>query len=217
MKKLKEMSIEDLKKNLDILENEATELSRERDSLLKSFQKKMTTIRKINEIIDERTLTIDNYEKLLDLNPETKIKREMRDEMLSQWNLRSEGYYLDTEQVAIKITLYHSDDETLHATYDGIKKLLHLIKPLKDGGKCFTIFEKTLCAFGVYHLKIDKGVHQVIKTVRGRESVQFSSDNLMATLKYIQKNHYYTGTPDKYTLKKVYAWRKKIKNKPKGK
>lgn len=203
MKKLEALTIEELKNHRDALEEEKQQLIREYDALSKALQGKRSTIKKISELIDERTLTETDYEKILDIYPETDYKYDLRRKVLSQWNLDTDGYFLETGQSTIQITLYRRDDETLHATYYGIKKLLHIIKPLQDGKKHFKIFERTLSANGIYDLTIEKNEFQVIRTRYGRETVVYKSDNLMAALKYIQQNHFYEGEPNPYVKRQL--------------
>lgn len=209
MKKLEKLTTEELSSHLKTLKEEQEQLHREYDAISKALGNKRSAINKIQEIIDSRTLTPTDYEKLLEVYPETKSKRKLRQEVLAQWGLDSSGYFTETEQIVVKIALYCRDDDMLHATYRGIKKILHVIKPLEDGYKAFKIFERTTGADGVYYLKIKDGKYKLIRIRYGREAEIFSSDNLLTTLKYIQQHHYYDGTVNRITK----AYYKKMRKK----
>lgn len=196
MTKLKDMTLEELQEKKERYQTSLDELRDKIAVLFTKIQRKVKEIETIDELIDEKTIHTKSIGELLEYEPATKIKRKKRTEFLRQWGFRGESYFPETGQTCIQIALYKDDDERTKKAYDGLTILLPYIKPLKDGRKCFDIFEHTLSLNYSYYLKVtEDGVWQVV-THRDSMRPFFESKDPMETLKFIQERLYYETGKD---------------------
>ena len=178
-------------KLLSLLESAKEELKllrKEYNDLGTKMQRKVFRIGQLSEEIDKRTLKADNIPALLETFPETKIKRQMLRDLLSKWGLKAGGYFSDTLQTCIKLMLYKNDDKSVIKAFKGLSILLPYIKPRSSGNKYVDIFEHTLSLYAIYSLQVTSG--DVYHVYASNRSI-FESKDLLKTLKYIQKEHYY--------------------------
>jgi hypothetical protein len=180
------------------LEKEKQKLEKDLESLRKNYKTLMTkltkTTNRISEIdseLDKRNLKGNDIEKLLETFPETETKEKLLRDLLSKFDLSAEGYFPDTGQRCIQISLEKDSKESLQKTYYGLKLLLPYLKPVKDGNIYVDIFESTLSRFGIYTLIIKKEKFEVEKTTCGHPETIYSNKDLKKVLEYIQKHHYY--------------------------
>jgi hypothetical protein len=188
-KNLSELSIEILKNKRSEVQNKLLDLRKQVQVLSEQILKFVDNEKEINEVIDSKTLTENDIEKLLEVFPETKHKRKLLNKILKQYGfLEIGGYWPETLQSALKIALLYNDDELTKKIYKGILELLPFIKPHNDGCKKFDIMEETLSYHGSYNLitSDDKEWH----ITRGGRVI-YSSKDLMETLKHIQKYIFY--------------------------
>lgn len=200
-RKISDLTLDELNEKKKNIEEKLAGLRAEHDILMKSMQGKVTTLNRINEYIDEKVLTEESIKDILEYFPETKVRRKLRRELLKKWGFSANSYFVDSSQACIRISLYKDDDKWTQLAFEGISFLLPYLKPLKDGRKCFDIFEHTLSYHASYYLKItEEGDYQVV-THRDYRPPEFSSKDLMETLQYIQKNLYYEKGKSPHEIK----------------
>ena len=194
--KYTEMSLEQLNNEKNKLEENLKNLREEYKKITDKIIYNDSRLKTINELIDSKTLTLENTEELLNYFPETKARQELRNKYLCQWNLKGESYIPETNQVCIRIALERHNDKITELTHEGIIKLLPYIKQLKEGFKYIDISEHTLSECYSYCLQVYPDEFKVIARRFSRVYTIFSSKDLMETLKYIQKHHYYKEDED---------------------
>lgn len=101
------------------------------------------------------------------------------------------GYYPDTNQRALQLTLTKGDPTSFTKTVAAIKEVLPFIKQQKGGKRVFGVFEHTLSEFGVYNVLEKNGVWSLEKTTYGRPEVLKTFPSVEEMVKYIQTRHYY--------------------------
>lgn len=193
MTKYQNMSVEELMKHKKELEAILAKNRKEVDVLMECILKNVQTLKSVDDALDSHLLDGNDIESLLETFPETKTKRRLTDEYFKkwEWGLRPNGYFPDTEQRCIQISLYKHDDEHTKMVHDGILELLPYIKPLKDGKKRFDIFEHTLSYYYSFYLvQTEDGEFQVVTHIDVGPPRKRSHD-LMVVLKYIQEHLYY--------------------------
>jgi len=103
------------------------------------------------------------------------------------------SYNPKTNQSAVQFCI--EKDSDLQIGLEELNLLLPLIKSVEDDGqryKYFSVFEHTLSAGGVYHIKYYDDLNITLNiTSWGSERELRKFQDTMELLKYIQKNHYY--------------------------
>lgn len=173
------------------IEESLSNLRKQYDKLGNKILNEVDILNEINETIDLATLKEDDVKALLNVYPETKRKRQLREKFLEKYGLSSNSHFPETCQSCIQIALYKYNDEITEKTYEGIKLLLPYIKPLKNGYKKFSIFEHTLSLNYSYYLQVTEDEEYQIVTHLSFKDPIYKSKDLMKVLKYIQKNLYY--------------------------
>lgn len=112
-----------------------------------------------------------------------------RNEMLRSIGLSSSGYFPETKQAAIQLTLIKGKPETKAKTLKSLSMLLPYIKPVA-GTLRFGIFEHTLCEYGIYTLVLNKK-WEIHFTRYSHTTTEQSFDTLKEAIEYIYENHYY--------------------------
>ncbi len=107
------------------------------------------------------------------------------------------GYYPDTQQRGLQIMMTRDKPESLQKTLAGLKRIIPVLKPLKDNNKVISIFEHTCSEYGCYSLIITPEEKYQIGLMRHhRASTETTFDDLEAALTYIQRVHYYDTIDD---------------------
>ena len=120
------------------------------------------------------------------------MKHNERDKKLAKIGLGSTGYFDETEQVCIRISLTKGSKKSFNATVKGLKFILPYLKPI--GNKIpIDIFEETLSEHGVYKLKVDKDMKKSVltKTCYSMEMWVEKFNTIEEAVLYIQQNHWY--------------------------
>lgn len=187
IEKLK-LEIEELWGNLNEVEEKIAPLKKQSTRIFKKIQKK-------KEELD--ALSIQNlqgfddkikYHLHHDGHGESSKKYEERKEFFSQLGIETLGFWPQTNQAVVEISLTKDDSEQYAKTLDTLKKIISHIKPV-SGYKRIGISEHTLSEFGFYELLVDDKFH-VALTRYGNERIEKSFDTLEDCLTYIQKYHY---------------------------
>lgn len=190
-RKISELSIDELTKYKKEQQEEIDKISIEYSVIINQMTNLSQTMKKIDEALDDATLTIDNISEILEKFPETKKRRKLLEEYLHSLNLNDGGgYWINTNQSAIRIMLYKYDDEHTKKVYEGILEILPYIKPIKDNTKQFDIFEYTLSLHDSYYLAYNEQT-KLFSVITGRKNIIKENEDLMKILKYIQENLYY--------------------------
>jgi len=191
MKKIADLTLEELQEKKDKLEKRINEKRYELEIIQKSLMPMISEMRTIDESIDEKALSIEDPSNFLEMFPETKVKRKLTEEYLKSLNLFYSGsYWTDTNQSVVRIQLYKNDNEYTEKVRDGILEVLPYIKIGENGRKRFSIFEYTLSYSHSYYLEYEED-KKMFHLADNRHYVRSSSEDLMEVLKYIQLNHYY--------------------------
>lgn len=187
---------EELEKEKQKLEKDLESLRKNYKTLINKLTKTADRISEIDSELDKRNLKGNDIEKLLETFPETETKRKLLRDLLSKFGLSAEGYFPDTGQRCIQLSLKKGSKESLQKTYDGIQLVLPYLKPVRDGNIYIDIFESTLSSRGIYTLIIKKDKFEVEKTTYGHPEIIYSNKDLKKVLEYIQKHHYYDEGDD---------------------
>jgi len=196
MKKITTMTIKEIQEEIESNDEKRSDLFKQQEPI----ERKLVKLAKRNEKLNDQIATIRAKEKSTDWNwlLETKWnessmeKYHLREQKLRELNLRSSGYFRQTNQVQIQIALIKNDKESLPATLKGLKKMLKYIKPV-EGYKRIDIMESTLSEHGVWELHIDeeKSEYLIHLTRYHRPEVVHKCDNLKTALEKIQHDYYY--------------------------
>jgi len=196
-RKINELSVEDLEKYKKEEQEKIDQTRREYKTIGNRIIQLLSTMRKIEEALDEKTLNLNNIEKLLQKFPETNTRRKLLREYLEticgenyHLVIDSSGYWPDTNQSAIRISLYQNNYEITKRVFVGILKLLPYIKPIRTGAKMFDIFEHTLSYNHSFYLAYYEN-ENIFAIIDEKEKRRFHSDDLMEVLKHIQEHYYY--------------------------
>lgn len=200
-RKIEDLPIEELEKYKIEEQNKIEVARRELDIITRRIAVINSTMNKINEAIDKKTLHKSGTRNLLEHFPETETRRKLKEKYLKSLGLEcGSGYWIETNQSVIRISLLRNDNDKTQKVYKGILEILPYIKPLKTGRKLIDIFEHTLSLYDSYYLEIDEHQNYSVTTgrmIRSKSNVSikertiFDSKDLLETLKYIQLFHYY--------------------------
>lgn len=191
---------EDLQKIEEDLNKARIQYEKIGKKITKLYDKQQAIKEKITkEKIENNSITM---EELLfsDGIGQTRSCRTKLDEFLSQYNLRSYGYYHDTSQVCIHIMLKEQDLEHAKKSAEGICVLFPHLKPMKvskfdeGNGKfvCISIDEYTLSEHGVYQLLIDENqICYLCKTAWGTMRTLHKFDDIYKALEHCCVYHPY--------------------------
>lgn len=112
---------------------------------------------------------------------------------LADLGLSGSGYYPETMQRAVRITMHQHQAGQVELLGASLKLVMPHIKPMNDGYGYVGIFERSLSEFGSYLLRFlpDQSTFECIRRRYGSVSVLKTSSDLYEVLAYIQANHYY--------------------------
>lgn len=200
---------------MKVKSQELLELERKADALrekLFPLQEELHTVcnlkRDLQEKEDEeyyKGLTSDtpkegvDWEELLsESGYDSQAKYKARDRVFqgfcsSYGGLQTSGYFPETEQVAVRVSMTHGDEQQLREVNKALSFLLPYLKPQKDGAVHLGVFESTLSAHGVYTLKVKGDKVVLSKRTYGTEWDLKTFVELEDALEYVQKHHYYQG------------------------
>jgi hypothetical protein len=194
--KLTDMTLNDLQAEMDKNADKRTELIIQKEPIDKKLERLWKRKEKLQDQFARLKAggkTID-WDWLLHSNHDdgSMQKHNLLGETLRKMNLDSTGFFIETEQVCIRIALIKNEPTSLPDTLKGLKEILKRIKPLKDGFKHIGIHEVSNCENGIYALLIDeaKGKYVIELTRYRREEVLSVHKTLRAALKEIQKKYY---------------------------
>jgi len=114
------------------------------------------------------------------------------------------GYFPETGQRCIKISLIKNSEDSYDNTIRALLEILPFVKPLTKetdaGYKYIGILESTISEHGVYFFLIDdeknKVEYKLMKTIYGRTSELKKFNSLSKAIKYVQENHWYSENED---------------------
>jgi len=198
-KKISEMTIKECWFQIADNEQKCSEILDQ----IEPLKKKVGRLYNRNTKLKDRIATIKSNQKKIDWNwllshdGDTKgdVRYNFMDKTLRKIGLGHSGYFPNTDQTCIQISLGKDNPQSLKKTMAGLKKVLPYLKPaLVNNFVLVDIFEHTLSEFGKYQLCInrDKNIYQIRKISWGHETTEKQYDNLKNALEYIQKEHWYS-------------------------
>ena len=199
------MELTELNEQIAVLEKECTIALK----VLHKAQRKHTTIyKKLSKLKEKRdtinlsTVALENVNwnyLLADANNNTTAKYNKMQEMIGklrkQYNLNysgltNGGYWVDTDQIALKISLVYNDTENTKNIIKALEVVLPYIKPLKDGYKRIDIFDHNLSLYANYYMLINEEGQTKILSSSGND---YKWDTLENTMEYIQQSLWCEG------------------------
>jgi hypothetical protein len=195
--KLADMKLTDLQAEMDKNADKRIELIAQLDPIEKKLGRLSNRRKKLQDhysILKSKGKAIDWDWLLHSGHDENSMhKYHLREEKLRKMNLTSTGFYDETGQVCIKISLIKNEPTSLPDTLKGLRGILKRIKPLEDGFKHVSIFEHTLSRDGIYTLLIDEAKEKYViqLTQYRRDEVISEHKTLRAAVKEIQDKYYY--------------------------
>lgn len=188
-----------LKKEVSKKEEEikkiAQEISPLQTTMSRLYAEREKLQEELNDTIIKNTKRPDWEWILHEEGPQGQVRYKYAQKQLANLGLRASGYYPDTKQRAIQISLIKGDPNSLKSIKKGLKIILPYVKELKTGDlaryKVISIFEHTLSEDGCYTL-IFRGKEIKLHRIRYHHpEVLNSFPNIDEALKYIQDVHYY--------------------------
>lgn len=202
MKKERQPTIEEMDRDIAILEKEWNAIIEQIEPLKTQADELYNRIRALRKARDEARIksgpAMDWPELLRETHGDSMAMVHERDRRLSEIGLRRSGFFLSTNQTCIQILLGRNDGDGIQKALEGIRLLKSILKPLADGFIRFSVFEHTLSEFGIYNAKLspDKDEAFITKTTYGHESVIFGPASLLEVLTEISKEHWYNRLDD---------------------
>ncbi len=194
-----ESLVETLSKEVKFLEQELAEIRAQIEPLKNKCVELVENIRGLKNQRDELKLSLRpdpneiDFDVILSLNghEESSVLYRERERQLALLHLHPSGYWADTGQKAIQITLTKNSDAKTKAVFDGLCLVLPHIIPDEDGYRRISIFESTLSQYGSWQLVglTDNENGEFLLLCNRREKKRFP--NLMEALIYCQKNCWY--------------------------
>jgi len=195
-KKLTEMTIKEIEKEIESNEEKREELFKKKAPIDRNLIRLSKRNSKLSDQITKIRATSKktDWEWLLqDDNASNGMEKyHLRQNKLRELNLASSNIFPTTRQVQIRVALTKNDKESLPKTLKGLKKILKYVKPVEKF-KRIDIFEHTLSEHGVYELLIneDKNQYYIQCTRWTRVEILYKFDNLKDALEKIQNSYFY--------------------------
>lgn len=169
------------------------------DKLLKrckTIENKITKIE--NKITDNviKDMKVIDWKFLLDINNETSLSYNKLFDEAFKFNLMYNGYYPETMQKNLSISLKPNCTKALNKTFEGIKIIYKCLKPFnKEGYKKFGIFENVddddyyRGSFSLYIKNLN--MCYITCNYRGKNKKLHKDITLKKALKIIQEKYYF--------------------------
>lgn len=187
---------------LNILETEKAEIEKQLEPLRKQYHKlgdEILSLHKkgirIQEQISKINIKNKNYDWnwLLEEDGSTSDMERYKfgNQELSKIGLMANGYFPETKQRAIRISLIKGDKQSYEKTIKGLTIILPFIKPREDGSKYISILEHTCSEHGRFELSVKDNKYTIQITSYSRTNVIKECDKLEDAISTIQENIWY--------------------------
>jgi hypothetical protein len=128
---------------------------------------------------------------LLEVKPESMVRYKAADNALRKIGLYASGYWEETNQRCIQISLYRDDKEHANKVMESVQVLLPYLKARSGGFKQFSITDESLSEHGSYSLQVWPDRYEVEKMYYYNSKTVYSSPNIEDVFDYIRKELYY--------------------------